>query len=328
MLRENQEAMRSRIAPVSTLASGAAATGSAVEPRNSVIVQAWNTVLYEKFCRFKHLLVDGLAQHSDEALEHCNYREGDRVLDVGCGFGDSTARIAEIVGSTGEAVGVDCAENFIDAARVLARDEGVGNAHFFVADAQGDDLGGPYDHVFARFGTMFFEMPGAAMRNLRKVLRPGGTFTQIVWRRREDNPWLHEAELRVRDLLPVVSHEETDAVHCGPGPFSMAGADMVSTMLRSAGFERIAFERYDRDICIGRDLADAIEFAMALGPAGEIVRLAGEEGAKRMPQVIEALRDALAPFVRADGVWAPSSSWFITATNPAGALSTTDQSKD
>jgi hypothetical protein len=171
--------------------------------------------------------------------------------------------------------------------------------------------------VFARFGTMFFEAPGAAMRNIRKALRPGGTFTQIVWRRREDNPWLHEAELRVRALVPVVSHEETDAVHCGPGPFSMAGADMVSTMLRGVGFERIAFERYDRDIWIGRDLADAIEFAVALGPAGEIVRLAGDEGGKLMPQVVEALRDALTPFVRADGVWAPSSAWFITATNPA-----------
>ena len=154
------------------------------------------------------------------------------------------------------------------------------------------------------------------MRNVRKALRPGGTFMQIVWRRREDNPWLHEAELRVKEIVPIVSHEETDQVHCGPGPFSMAGPDMVSSMLRAAGYERITFERYDCDICIGRDLGDAIEFAMDLGPAGEIIRLAGEEGQKRRPQVVEALRDALAPFDRGNGVWAPSSTWFITATNP------------
>jgi len=55
-------------------------------------------------------------------------------------------------------------------------------------------------------------------------------------------------------------------------------------MLRGAGFERIAFERYDCDICIGSDMDDAIEFAMALGPAGEIIRLAGDEGAKRSPR--------------------------------------------
>ncbi|MBS0430991.1 MAG: hypothetical protein JSS21_01085 [Proteobacteria bacterium] len=154
------------------------------------------------------------------------------------------------------------------------------------------------------------------MRNVRKALKPGGSFMQIVWRRREENPWLHEAELRVKQIVPVVSHEDTDQVHCGPGPFSMAGPDTVSLMLRSAGYERISFERYDCDICIGRDLDDAIEFAMALGPAGEVIRLAGAEGERLKPQVGAALRETLAPFVRANGVWAPSSTWFIGATNP------------
>lgn len=287
-----------------------------MDDSNRVIIEAWNTVLYQKFCRFKHLLVDGLSQHSDVALERCQHREGARVLDVGCGFGDSTLRIARCVGPTGEAVGVDCAENFIRSAEAEARKEGVRNARFFVGDAQGGELHGPYDHAFARFGTMFFEMPGVAMRNIRNALKPGGTFMQVVWRRREENPWLHEAELRVKEIVPVVSPEETDEVHCGPGPFSMAGPDMVSTMLRGAGFERITFERFDCDICIGRDMEDAIEFAMALGPAGEIIRLAGDEGERRKPRVVAALEETLAPFVRSDGVWAPSSTWFVGATNP------------
>jgi len=283
---------------------------------NSVIVEAWNTILYDKFCRFRHLLVEGLSQHSDAALQRCNYRDGERVLDIGCGFGDSTVRIAKSVAPRGEATGMDCARNFIRDAESFAREQGVDNARFFVGDAQVDDLRGPYDHAFARFGTMFFEMPGAAMRNIRKALKPGGTFMQIVWRRREENPWLHEAELRVKQIVPVVSHEETDQVHCGPGPFSMAGPDMVSLMLRSAGYGRITFERYDCDICIGRDLDDAIEFAMALGPAGEVIRLAGAEGERLKPQVMAALRETLAPFVRTNGVWAPSSTWFVSATNP------------
>ena len=147
-------------------------------------------------------------------------------------------------------------------------------------------------------------------------MKPGADFTMIVWRRREENPWLHEAELRVREIVPVVSHEDTDQVHCGPGPFSMAGPDMVSTMLRSAGYDRIGFERFDADICIGRNIDEAIEFAMALGPAGEIIRLAGDEGTKRKPEVVAALRETLTPYARDNGVWAPSSTWFITARNP------------
>ena len=291
-------------------------TASMQTADNEIVVEAWNTVLFDKFVRFRHLLVAGLAGQSDELLSRGLYRLGERVLDVGCGFGDSTIRIAELVGPDGSAVGVDCAPNFVRAGEADAAAAGVDNASFFAADVQEDDLRGPYDHAFARFGTMFFMSPVAALRNVRRALKPGGSFAQIVWRKREDNPWLHDAEVRVREIVPVVSHEETNQVHCGTGPFSMSGPDMVSAMMKEAGFARIAFERFDADICIGRDLAEAIEFAMALGPAGEIIRLAGDEGERLKPKVTETLRETLARYERDDGVWAPSSTWFITARNP------------
>jgi ubiquinone/menaquinone biosynthesis C-methylase UbiE len=282
---------------------------------NQVVIEAWNTVLFEKFSRFKHLLVDGLSSHSDEAFRRHAFKAGERVLDVGCGFGDSTLRIAQQVGREGAAVGVDCAENFIHEAIDAAKRAAIAQATFFVADVQTQDLKGPYDHAFARFGTMFFNLPGAAMRNIRRSLKPGGTLTMIVWRKREENPWLYEAEKRVREIVPVVSHEETNQVHCGPGPFSMSGPDLVSDMLTGVGFDQIAFERFDADICIGRDLDEAIAFATALGPAGEIIRLAGAEGEKRRDQVTAALRETLAAFERSDGIWAPSSTWFVRARN-------------
>jgi ubiquinone/menaquinone biosynthesis C-methylase UbiE len=283
---------------------------------NQVMIEAWNTVLFEKFSRFRHLIADGLSKHSDAALQRSSLSAGDRVLDVGSGFGDCTLQIAERVRPNGAVVGVDCAERFIRAAEAEARDAGARNVRYLVEDAAAGDLNGRYDHAFSRFGTMFFAQPGNALRHIRDALRPGGTFTQIVWRRRQDNPWLYEAELRVREIVPVVSHEDTDQVHCGPGPFSMADADMVSSMLRGAGFDRVSFERFDCDICIGRDMDDALEFAMALGPAGEIIRLAGEEGQQRRPQVVAALRDVFGQFQRHHGIWAPSSTWFISASNP------------
>jgi ubiquinone/menaquinone biosynthesis C-methylase UbiE len=284
---------------------------------NEIVIEAWNTVLFDKFVRFKHILIDGLSSHSNEALKRHRHPHGISVLDVGCGFGDSTIRIARTVGPTGSATGVDCAENFIQASRKTADEEGIENTSFFVADVESGDLGGPYDQAFARFGTMFFTMPRRAMKNIRSVLKPGGKFTQIVWRRREDNPWVHEAEKVVREIVPVIDHEDTDAVHCGPGPFSMSGPDMVSDMLKVTGYERIGFERFDSDICIGRDLDEAIEFAMALGPAGEIIRLAEEEGERLKPEVVAALSEVISPYIMEDGaVWTPSSTWFVTGYNP------------
>jgi ubiquinone/menaquinone biosynthesis C-methylase UbiE len=284
---------------------------------NDIIIEAWNTVLFDKYLRFKHLFTEGLASHSDQVLARQGYQPGIRVLDVGCGFGDSTIGIAKAVGAAGEAIGVDCAERFIKASIQDAAVAGVDNTDFFVADVAYDDLGGPYDEAFSRFGTMFFNLPGAAMRNIRKSIKPGGKFTQVVWRKRQDNPWLYDAELCVTEIVPVISHDETDAVHCGPGPFSMAGPDMVSEMLQVAGYERVTFERFDADICIGKEIDEAVEFAMAYGPAGEIIRLAEEEGERLKPQVKTALRDVFSKYIRDDNsVWAPSSAWIISACNP------------
>lgn len=285
---------------------------------NDVVIEAWNTVLFEKFSRFKFLFIEGYAAISEEVRRRHPHTKGGKVLDVGCGFGDYSIEIAKAVGEQGEAVGVDCASNFIKECEKAAEEAGVRNARFLVADVEVDDLGGPYDEAFARFGTMFFNMPGRAMKNVRASLKPGGRFTQVVWRKREDNPWLYEAELCVKSIVPVVSHDETDAVHCGPGPFSMAGPDMVSDMLQSVGFERVQFERFDSDICIGRSMDEAVQFALEIGPAGEIIRLAEDEGEKRRGEVIEALQKVIGKFERSDGTfWAPSSAWFITAFNPA-----------
>src|SRR5204863_3137536 len=126
---------------------------SPMAAENNLIVEAWNTVLFDKFCRFKHLLIDGLAAHSNEALARHSPRAGARVLDLGCGFGDSTRLIAKRVGRTGEALGVDCAPKFIEAATQETKQADIGNAAFFVADVQTDDLRGPYDAAFSRFGT-------------------------------------------------------------------------------------------------------------------------------------------------------------------------------
>jgi SAM-dependent methyltransferase len=278
---------------------------------NEEATEAWSGVLFDKYVRFRDVLIPGCSPFSDVALQRHGPTPGARVLDVGCGFGDVTSKIAAAVGPNGMASGVDVAARFVEAARSEAEQAGLKNTLFFCADVQTDNLGGPYDMVFSRFGTMFFASPGAAMRNLKAALKPGGLLCLLVWRKREDNPWVHVAEKVVREMVP--EQHDTDEPTCGPGPFSLASADVTSDILTSAGFRDISFERHDTPIRIGRDVDEAVEFALALGPAGEIVRLAGAAGERRKPEVVAALKKALASYQTRDGVVMPASVWLVTA---------------
>ena len=152
---------------------------------NAEAIEAWDGPLYDRFVRFREIVTTGLGAHGKEALRLFPPARGQRVLDLGCGFGDTTQQIAELVGPEGEAVGVDAAARFIETARQEAAQASVANARFDVADVQVDDLGGPYDLAFSRMGTMFFASPVAALRNVRNALVPGGRLVMVVWRRRE-----------------------------------------------------------------------------------------------------------------------------------------------
>jgi SAM-dependent methyltransferase len=280
---------------------------------NDQVARAWNGVLFDKFVRFKLLLTAGLALHGQALLERRPPPAGGRVLDLGSGFGDLTLALGRALAPTnGQAVGVDVAQNFVEASTRDAVAAGSTNVEFFCADVQTDALRGPYAAGYARFGTQFFASPVAALRNVRRSLAPGAWLSFVVWRKREDNPWLHVPELAVRSLI-APEEERADEPTCGPGPFSMRSPDLVSEQLQAAGFGRIGFERHDADVCIGHDLDEALAFSMALGPAGEIVRLAGELGRQKAPEISAALQAALAPYVSPRGVYAPSSTWLITA---------------
>jgi ubiquinone/menaquinone biosynthesis C-methylase UbiE len=283
-----------------------------VLPENEESQRAWNGVLFDRFAKYRHLVLPGLQAHGAAAMRLSPPAVGDRVLDIGCGFGDASLELAELVGASGSVLGVDVAPRFVEAARIEAHDAGATNVSFEVVDVQAARFEETFDYAFSRFGTMFFASPVAALRNVRRALVPRAPLCLVVWRRKVDNPWLHRAEAVVKPLVAVP--EETDEARCGPGPFAMAEADTVSQILISAGFEEIAFHRRDSPIRIGSTLDEAIEVNLALGPAAEVVRLAGADGDAMRPQLAALLRDALADLQTSSGdVIADSSVWIVTA---------------
>jgi SAM-dependent methyltransferase len=282
---------------------------------NDVFTAFWNDVLVVKFERFRNILMDGMSYHSREPFRTLAVPHGARVLDVGCGWGDTAIELARMTGPSGSVLGLDCCNAFLEKGRADARAAEIDNVSFVEADVQTYRFAREFDLCFSRFGMMFFSNPVAAMRNMRTALKPGGRLVFITWRTIADNPFLGVPKDVVLKFLPPPGE---DAATCGPGPFSMANAEMVTAQLKAAGFVDVTFTRVDGPVLVGRDVQQAIEFQLALGPAGEIVREAGALADARRHEIDGALRAELSRYRQPDGtVVLPSSSWTFSARNPA-----------
>jgi SAM-dependent methyltransferase len=285
-----------------------------VAAANEEAVEAWSGVLFDRWARYRDVLAVSIREFSDVAFDLCRPQPGERVLDVGCGLGETTRSLAELVGPAGEVVGIDAGERFVETATAEAAEAGAGNVSYMTGDVQVADMGSGFDLAFSRFGTMFFANPVAALRNVRSSLRPGGRLCMVVWRSKLANEWLHRGELVVEKYLE--RPEETDEPTCGPGPFSMANADTTSDIVTAAGFTGVALRRCDISYLMGRDMDQAMEVVMAIGPAGELIRLAKDDAEKIRPKLERELREAYADLEREDGVWAEASTWIVTGVNP------------
>jgi SAM-dependent methyltransferase len=234
------------------------------------------------------------------------------VLDFGCGFGETSLEIGRLVGPAGEVLGIDCTSAFLDIANRERDEAGLRNVRYELGDAQVHPLKASYyDVAFARFGVMFFESAVRALRNVHRALVPGGKVCLIVWRSLADNPAWGTAKAVVREYLPPPG---PSAQTCGPGPFSWADEHTDRAILAAAGFTEVElFRRSDLDMCIGRTVDEAIDYQILVGPSGEIVREAGEEARRLMPEIRARLADVMRPHVRDDGVYLPSSTWLIMA---------------
>mgnify|MGYP001829045206 FL=1 len=287
-----------------------------IDADNEGFVECWNEILTPKWIRFRHLLSGNGKIHSDLSYSDFGFREGDRVLDIGCGFGETSLEIGRLVGPSGEVLGLDCTAAFLDIANEERDASGAAQVRFELGDAQVHELPeSHFDVAYSRFGVMFFQSAVRALRNAQHALKPGGKVCLIVWRSLADNPcWAAAKEVALRHLPPPGDQAST----CGPGPFSMASEDTDRAMLAAAGFPQTeVFRRIDADVCIGSDIEEAIDYQLLVGPSGEIVREAGQLGKQKLPELRDDLRRLMEPYLRPEGVYMPSSTWAIMARKPA-----------
>ena len=252
----------------------------------------------------------GIRGHHDTLIAAAAFGPADRVLDVGCGNGQTTRATARAA-VDGSALGIDLSSRMLERARELAAEEGLTNVAFEQADAQVHRFdAGAYDVALSRFGAMFFADPVAAFANIRAALHPGGRLVMVSWRELADNEWVQS----VRDAF-AAGRDLPEPPIGMPGLCGLADPGQTTERLHAAGFDDVEITPVDTPFWVGADVDDATAFVRRTGIARGLSQ--GLDDAQR-ERALATLRDLLVAHETADGVQFGSGSWLISARRPGG----------
>jgi SAM-dependent methyltransferase len=279
---------------------------------NSEQIAEWNGALGQRWVAKRQEIGRIVVPFGEAALKASAPQPGERVIDIGCGCGDTSIEIARMVGAAGAVLGIDVSQPMLEVARsraALAK-----CAHLAFRDGDASEVGLPAntDLLFSRFGVMFFSQPSPAFRHLRQSLRAGGRCVFVCWRAPRDNAWAMtplSVARRAMGVTPLPA--DPDA----PGPFAFADEQRLRAILSDAGFGAIDVQRFDAPISLGATPRLAAESAVQVGPVSRLLREVGEE---HLPIILDAVECALAALAAPDGhVSLNGSTWIVSATNPA-----------
>ncbi|WP_432194010.1 class I SAM-dependent methyltransferase [Streptomyces sp. bgisy027] len=275
-----------------------------VDPANAEQARAWDgeegSYWAEHADQFDRALCDYQARFLDAAA----IGPADRVLDIGCGTGQ-TSHDAARRAPAGWVLGVDLSAEMLRVAQQRAVAEQLGNLRFEQADAQIHPFpAGEFDVAISRTGTMFFADPLGAFRNVARALRRGGRLVQLVWQSPPRNEWIgaFTSALAAGRPLPAPAPD-------APGPFSLSEPEHVRGVLAAAGFEQPRFQGLTAPMHFGADAEDAYRFVVGL-----LAWMLDDLDDTGRARALAALRATIEGHQEPEGVLYPSATWLVTAT--------------
>jgi SAM-dependent methyltransferase len=276
-----------------------------VDSSNVGQLRAWDGDEGEYWADHADYFDRSVAPYHERLLAVAEIGDAERVLDIGCGTGQTT-RDAARAASSGAALGVDLSSRMLDHARRRAVEEGVTNATFAQVDAQIFPFErAAFDVAISRTAAMFFGDHVAAFGNIGKGLRPGGRLVLVTWQPLDGNEWVREIS------GTLAAGRDLPAPPPDAGPFALADPDRVRSLLTTAGFTEIELNGTSAGMWFGTDADDAHRFV--LGLMGWMLEGLDDAGRARAS---DALHATMADHATPEGVLFGSAAWIIEATRP------------
>lgn len=268
----------------------------------------WAAARGDKWSRYVSPLEATLRPVDAPLIDALALAQPSAIADIGCGGGGTTLEISRRAPRGSIVHGYDISPQLVQRARAHAIFEQRA-VTFEVADVATSLPPVPYTRLVSRFGTMFFDDPPGAFRNLAQWLAPGGRFAFAVWGSRDDNVW----QTAVRDAVAgVVALPEVDPD--APGPFRYAQSEKLLELLKACGFAQLEARRISCELPIGGNVpaAEAARFGLAaFSSFGELLSRAGAEAEREAERL---LTQRLTEYERDGSVWMRAGVHLLTGT--------------
>lgn len=247
-----------------------------------------------------------LAPARNRMLQFAAMKPGERVLDLACGTGLTTLTASAIVGPAGSVVATDLSGQMVEVARQRAAEQHASNVTFKRMDAETLSLAdATFDVVLCSLGLMYVHDAQRAVREWRRVLKPGGRVAIAVWGRRAHCGW--------SPVFPIVE-AEVDSEVC-PLFFSLGEPDALLNLCEDAGFRDVR----QRRIASALKYADAESACDAAFIGGPVALAWSRFDEEVRVAVRERYEHAIEPWRSGQGYRIPGEFVIVAGTNPTAA---------
>ncbi len=226
----------------------------------------WNEKSGPKWVKNEDALNERLSILTDELFSRVNIKASDKVLDIGCGGGDTTFRVSKLLADAGHVVGADISKTLLDHAKSKFSD--IDTMTFVHCDAQNYSFDENYfDKVISRFGVMFFESPLEAFKNIYGSLKTSGSLNFVCWTNMMENEFIIEG----MDIITKYTQKVLPEVTNDPGPFAFSEPEYIHEILQSAGFKNINVDKVYTSISTKDSAEEDAELLMGIGPRARML---------------------------------------------------------
>ena len=233
---------------------------------NNEQFEFWNKGIGQKWVDEDESMNERLSILTEELFLKSKIKKDDKVLDIGCGGGQTSFEASKLVGSNGYVVGADISKILLELAE--RKYSQIKNLDFKYCDVQNYEFKkNEFSKIISRFGVMFFENPFAAFKNIYNSLKYNGFLNFVCWTNVMENEFFTAAtNIIIRHL-----NKDFPEITRSPGPLAFSDEKYINEILSYSGFKNIKVEKVYSLITTNDSAEKDGELLLSIGLGGRLL---------------------------------------------------------